>query len=75
VARAGRSRRRSRRSPPSRGKAIVGKLDVDENPMTAGRYGVMSIPTLLVFKNGQPVDQLVGAADKAHLKSLIDRHL
>ena len=57
------------------GKAIVGKLDVDENPMTAGRYGVMSIPTLLVFKNGQPVDQLVGAADKAHLKSLIDRHL
>ncbi len=57
------------------GKALVGKLDVDENPMTAGRFGVMSIPTLLVFKNGQPVDQIVGAADKAHLKQLIDRHL
>ena len=57
------------------GKALVGKLDVDENPTTAGRFGVMSIPTLLVFKNGQPVDQIVGAADKAHLKQLIDRHL
>lgn len=57
------------------GKALIGKLDVDENPMTAGRFGVMSIPTLLVFKNGQPVDQVVGAADKAHLKKLIDRHL
>lgn len=43
------------------GGAIVGKLNVDENPMTAQRYRVMSIPTLIIFKNGQPVDQIVGA--------------
>ena len=43
------------------GRAIVGKLNVDENQMTAQRYRVMSIPTLIIFKNGQPVDQIVGA--------------
>lgn len=43
------------------GRAIVGKLNVDENPMTAQRYRVMSIPTLIIFKNGRPVDQIVGA--------------
>jgi len=42
------------------GRAIVGKLNVDENPMTAQRYRVMSIPTLIIFKNGQPVEQIVG---------------
>jgi len=43
------------------GRAVVGKLNVDENQGTAQRYRVMSIPTLIIFKNGQPVDQIVGA--------------
>jgi thioredoxin 1 len=43
------------------GRAVVGKLNVDENQATAQRYQVMSIPTLIIFKNGQPVDQIVGA--------------
>lgn len=42
------------------GKAIVAKLDVDSNPETAGRYGVRSIPTLIIFKNGREADRLVG---------------
>ncbi len=44
--------------------AMVGKLNVDENPATAGKYGVMSIPTLIIFKNGEPVKQLVGVQSK-----------
>ena len=44
--------------------AIVGKLNVDENPETAGKYGVMSIPTLIIFKGGEPVKQLVGVQSK-----------
>jgi len=47
--------------------AKVGKLNVDENPATAGQYGVMSIPTLIIFKNGQPVKQLVGVQSKEAL--------
>jgi thioredoxin 1 len=43
------------------GRAVVAKLDVDDYPRSAGRYGVMSIPTLLIFKNGKVVDQIVGA--------------
>ncbi|MBU8267081.1 thioredoxin, partial [Staphylococcus aureus] len=42
------------------GKADILKLDVDENPSTAAKYEVMSIPTLIVFKDGQPVDKVVG---------------
>ncbi len=44
--------------------AVVGKLNVDENPETAGKYGVMSIPTLIIFKGGEPVKQLVGVQSK-----------
>jgi thioredoxin 1 len=50
------------------GRAVVGKLNVDENPRTAGRFEVMSIPTLLIFKNGQVVDQIVGAQPAAVLR-------
>ncbi len=46
------------------GKVKIGKLDVDENPDTAVKYGVRSIPTLLVFKNGQVVDTIIGAVQK-----------
>ncbi|MBI4188781.1 MAG: thioredoxin [Chloroflexi bacterium] len=44
------------------------KVDVDQNPKTASRYGVMSIPTLLIFKNGEPVSHIVGARPKSELK-------
>ena len=49
------------------GKAVVGKLNVDENPETTARFGVRSIPTLLVFKNGQIVDKQIGAVPKSVL--------
>lgn len=57
------------------GKVKVGKLDVDENPETASKYGVMSIPTVFVFKNGQPVKTLVGAQGKESYQKAIDEVL
>mgnify|MGYP001575019112 CR=1 FL=1 len=56
------------------GKTRIGKLDVDSNPNTATRFGVQSIPTLLLFKNGKPVDQIVGAQSKEVISSMINRH-
>lgn len=53
------------------GKAIVGKLNVDENPASAGKYGVMSIPTIIIFKAGQPVKQFVGVQSKEVLVSAL----
>ena len=50
----------------------VGKLDVDNSPSVAMQYGVRSIPALIFFKNGQPVDQIVGAVPKGALKKKID---
>ncbi|HEX9888429.1 MAG TPA: thioredoxin [Nitriliruptorales bacterium] len=50
-----------------KGKLTVYKLNVDENPSTARQYGVMSIPTLMVFKDGEPVKRIVGAKGKAQL--------
>jgi thioredoxin 2 len=46
------------------GRALVGKLDVDANPQTASRFGVQSIPTLLILKDGREVDRLIGAQPK-----------
>jgi len=57
------------------GKARVGKVNVDENGTLAGRFQIRSIPTLLVFKDGQVVDQLIGAAPKDSIQDLLDRHL
>ena len=45
-------------------KIKIGKVNVDENPQSAGKYGVMSIPTLIIFKGGQPVKQMVGVQSK-----------
>jgi thioredoxin 1 len=50
-----------------RGKVTVAKLNVDDNPDTARRYDVMSIPTLLIFRDGEPVKRLVGAKGKGQL--------
>jgi len=50
-------------------KLVVGKLDVDENPQTAQQFGIMSIPTLLLFQNGEVVKQIVGYRPKADLVS------
>jgi len=50
------------------GKIKVGKLNVDENQETAGQFGVMSIPTLLFFKDGKPVDSIVGVKSKEDIK-------
>ena len=57
------------------GKLKFMKLNTDESPDVAGRYGIMSIPTLLFFKGGQPVDKVVGAVPKKVLKEAIDRLL
>ena len=54
------------------GKVKVRKLNTDENPEIAGRYQVMSIPTILFFKNGQAVERLVGARPKRQFKEIID---
>ena len=50
----------------------VGKLDVDSSPAVAMQYGVRSIPALIFFKDGQPIDQIVGAVPKGALKKKID---
>jgi thioredoxin len=57
------------------GRVVVGKLNVDENPVTQSRFSIMGIPTVLIFKGGQIVEQYVGLADKALLKKLIDKHV
>ena len=57
------------------GKAKIGKLDVDSNPQTPTRYHVRGIPTLLVFKNGAVVDQIVGAVGKEKVSDLLNNHL
>jgi thioredoxin 1 len=57
------------------GKAVVGKVDVDNNPKVAMAYGVRNIPTLLIFKNGQVVDKQVGASAKGALTKKLDSQL
>ena len=57
------------------GKLNVAKLDVDDNPNIAMKYGVRSIPALIFFKDGEPIDQVVGALPKGALKRKIDQVL
>ncbi len=57
------------------GKAVIGKLDVDSNPGISAKFGIRSIPTLLVFKNGEIVDKQVGAVNKSVLAKKLDAQL
>ncbi|ANA79368.1 thioredoxin [Paenibacillus vortex V453] len=52
----------------------IAKVNVDENPESAARFGVMSIPTMIFFKDGQPVDKVVGLNSKEALKGIIAKH-
>ncbi len=58
-----------------KGKARIGKLDIDQNPAAPSRFGVQSIPTLLLFKNGKVVDQIIGAQSKEVISAMIKRHI
>ncbi len=57
------------------GKAKIGKVDVDSNPEISTNYGIRSIPSLMIFKDGEVVDQIVGAVPKAQLKKQLDAQL
>ena len=57
------------------GKVKIGKMDVDRNNATPGRYRVTGIPTLLVFKNGEVVEQLAGYKGKEEIQKALDKHL
>ena len=58
------------------GRAIIGKMDVDDNPRTPAQYQVRGIPTLLIFKGGQVVDSVVGSqVTREQLASLIEKHI
>lgn len=55
------------------GKVKIYKINVDENPKTAQAFGIMSIPTLLFFKNGERINQVIGAVPQQHLQAAIDQ--
>lgn len=57
------------------GKVVVGKMNVDENQIPAEQYGIMSIPTVMLFKNGKPVQSMIGAQGKHSYKTEIDKAL
>lgn len=62
-------------APSYEGRAVITKMNVDDNPMVAQRLGVTSIPTLMMFKDGKLVDRVVGAMPKGELQKFIDRNL
>lgn len=57
------------------GKAVICKLDVDNNTQVASKYGIRSIPTILIFKGGEVVDQIVGAVPKQQIVDRLQSHL
>ena len=57
------------------GQAHVARVDVDDNGDLANRFGIRSIPTLMVFKGGKVVDQMVGAAPKDQIRRMLDKHV
>jgi thioredoxin 1 len=56
------------------GKVLIGKLDVDENPQTAEKFQVFSIPTMIVFKDGQEADRLVGLCTRTKITDALAKH-
>jgi thioredoxin 1 len=62
-------------APSYQGRAVIAKMNVDDNPQVAQRYGITSIPTLMIFKDGKLVDRAVGAMPKGELQKFIDRNL
>ncbi|HEY7063241.1 MAG TPA: thioredoxin [Chloroflexota bacterium] len=57
------------------GRLKIAKLDVDENGQTAMKFGIQAIPTMILFKNGQPVERLMGLMNKRDLLAKLERHL
>lgn len=57
------------------GQAVVGKVDVDNNQETAGKFGIRSIPTVIIFKNGEVVDKFVGVASKESIAEKLRAHM
>ena len=57
------------------GKVTFGKMNVDENQTVSSSFGVMSIPTIIIFNHGKEVERLVGAYPKAHIEAMIKRYL
>jgi thioredoxin 1 len=57
------------------GKAVIGKVNVDENPDLSEKYGVMSIPTVFVFVNGKPIERFVGSRPKPLLIKMLDKYI
>lgn len=55
-----------------KGKVVVGEMNVDDNPQTASQFAVMSIPTVMVFKNGKPLKSVIGAQRKENYKKMIE---
>jgi thioredoxin 1 len=62
-------------APSYEGKAVMTKMNVDENQTVPQKFGVTSIPTLMIFKNGQLVDRAVGAMPKSMLQKFIDKNI
>lgn len=56
------------------GRLTIGKLNTDENPQTAMKFNIMSIPTMILFKDGKPVESIIGAVPRAQIESVIKRH-
>lgn len=57
------------------GKVKIGKMNVDDNPATPGKYGIRAIPTLILFKNGEVLDQITGAVGKPQLTAMLNKAL
>jgi len=61
-------------APSYDGKVVIAKMNVDDNPAVAQKFGVTSIPTMMIFKDGQVVDRVIGALPKAELQKFLDRN-
>ncbi|MCA1734504.1 MAG: thioredoxin [Acidobacteria bacterium] len=61
-------------APSYEGKVVIAKMNVDDNPAVAQKFGVTSIPTMMIFKDGQVVDRVIGALPKSELQKFLDRN-